>query len=430
MPLSIPTSQAEIDRIQSERKRAAFLAAAKAPFHADRLKGIDPDRLDDPDEWAKIPVLNKDELRALSPRQFMDDFNHAPRESIQEYWRSGGSTGKPLFYPRTFEDMKYMFLGFRRGVDLSGIKAGDTAHISFPLGIHPVGHVYARVCQQAGVGVNWCGSGASTPSAAQVQLIEQMQPTVWMGMSSYALHLANLAEAQGIDLAGSSVKKVLCSAEPISAAKREKIERSWGAEVCDTFGMTECCLMGAEDAAHDGFRIWTDMFLVEVLDPETYEPVAEGEIGTLVSTCLWNINATPFIRWDSGDLVTYRPPEAGGEAGGFSIFPVVKHAHRTTGFFKVRGVNITHADFEDMMFRNAALTDFKCEIVATEGNDELRVSIEVKPGLDPQAAIKTVGADVKRVFEVTADIRLLETGTLAAEFEGAVKAPRFQDNRG
>ncbi|MEQ8699217.1 MAG: hypothetical protein RLT05_22010, partial [Bauldia litoralis] len=145
--------------------------------------------------------------------------------------------------------------------------------------------------------------------------------------------------------------------------------------------------------------------------------------------CLWNINATPFIRWDSGDLVTYRPPEAGGEAGDFSIFPVVKHAHRTTGFFKVRGVNITHADFEDMMFRNAALTDFKCEIVATEGNDELRVSIEVKPGMDPQAAIKTVGADVKRVFEVTADIRLLETGTLAAEFEGAVKAPRFQDNR-
>jgi phenylacetate-CoA ligase len=248
-------------------------------------------------------------------------------------------------------------------------------------------------------------------------------------MSSYALHLANLAEVQGIDLAGSSVETVLCSAEPISAAKREKIERSWGAEVVDTFGMTECCLMGAEDAARDGFRIWTDMFLVEVLDPDTYEPVPEGEIGTLVSTSLWNINATPFIRWDSGDLVTYRPPDAGGEAGAFSIFPVVKHAHRTTGFFKVRGVNITHADFEDLMFRNAALNDFKCEAISTGDLDELRVSIEVKQGMDPRAVVKAVGEDVKRVFEVTADVRLLATGTLAAEFEGAVKAPRFQDNR-
>jgi phenylacetate-CoA ligase len=429
MPLSIPKSQAEIDRIQSERKRAAFEAAAKAPFHAERLKGIDPDKLDDPDAWASIPVLNKEELRALTPRQFMDAFNRAPRETIQEYWRSGGSTGKPLFYPRTFEDMKYMFLGFRRGVDLAGIKAGDTAHISFPLGIHPVGHMYARVCQQAGVGVNWCGSGASTPSAVQVQLIEQMQPTVWMGMSSYALHLANLAEVQGIDLAGSSVKTVLCSAEPISAAKRDKIERSWGAEVVDTFGMTECCLMGAEDGARDGFRIWTDMFLVEILDPETYEPVAEGETGTLVSTCLWNINATPFIRWDSGDLVSYRRAEAGGEAGDFAVFPVVKHAHRTTGFFKVRGVNITHSDFEDLMFRNAALNDFKCAVVATGDLDELRVSIEIKQGMDNTAVVKAVGEDVKRVFEVTPEIEVLKTGTLAAEFEGTVKAPRFQDLR-
>ena len=204
-------------------------------------------RIHEPDEWRRIPILGKEELRALSPREFMADFNIAPRPDIQEYWRSGGSTGKPLFYPRTFRDMEFMFEGFRRGIQLAGVKPGDTAHISYPLGIHPVGHVSARVCQQMGVGVNWAGSGASTPSAVQVELIDQMQPTVWMGMSGYALHLANLAEAKGFDLKKSSVKKVLCAAEPISDAKRAKIEGMWGATLFDGFGMTEMCMMGAED---------------------------------------------------------------------------------------------------------------------------------------------------------------------------------------
>ncbi|MCP3975526.1 MAG: phenylacetate--CoA ligase, partial [bacterium] len=182
----------------------------------------------------------------------MRDFNIAPREAIWEYWRSGGSTGKPLFYPRTFEDMPYMYRGFGRALELIGLTEKDTAHISFPLGIHPVGHLYARAAQQLGIGVNWAGSGMSTPSAMQVQLIHDLKPTVWMGMSSYCLHLANLAEAQGIDLVNSSVEKIISSAEPLSDAKRKKIERMWGAEVYDGFGMTECCLMGIEDDDHHG----------------------------------------------------------------------------------------------------------------------------------------------------------------------------------
>ena len=161
MTLALPTSQADIDAVQRERLRAAAEAALTAPFHRKRLPSdLDLDRVHEPEEWRRIPILDKDELRALSPREFMADFNIAPRPDIQEYWRSGGSTGKPLFYPRTFRDMEFMFEGFRRGIQLAGVKPGDTAHISYPLGIHPVGHVSARVCQQMGVGVNWAGSGA------------------------------------------------------------------------------------------------------------------------------------------------------------------------------------------------------------------------------------------------------------------------------
>jgi len=427
MPLPLPKTVDDVTAIQRERLPIAVAAAKSSPFHKQRLAAIDPEKANDPAVWSQVPILDKDELRALSPREFMDDFNIAPRAEIQEYWRSGGSTGQPLFYPRTFKDMEYMVVGFRRGLDCAGLKAGETAHISYPLGIHPVGHLTARVCQTMGVGVNWAGAGANTPSAIQVQLIDQMRPTVWMGMSSYALHLANLAEAQGFDLANSSVTKVMCSAEPLSNAKRAKIETTWGAEVYDGFGMTEMCMMGTEDATHDGFRMWSDMFYMEVLDPDTYEPVAEGEEGVLVTTALWNINATPFVRWNSGDLVTMRH---GGDGPGYGIFPRVKHAHRTSGFFKVRGVNINHAEFEDFMFTAAAVQDFKCEVVtADQGLDRLRVSFEVKRDADSGQVAADLATRIKNTFEVTPELVQLELGSLAREFEGAVKAPRFQDNR-
>ncbi len=427
MPLPLPKSEAEIAHVQSERKRIAFERARQAPFHSKRLAGVDPAKLDDPAEWRKIPILHKEELRALGEDEFYGEFNIAPRHTIWEYWRSGGSTGKPLFYPRSFEDAPYCLLSFARGIQCAGLGKGDTAHISYPLGIHPVGHMYARVCQAAGVGVNWAGSGAGTPSAVQIQLIRDLKPTVWMGMSSYGIHLANIAEAAGIDLAAIGVKKIVPSAEPLSAAKRAKIERCWGAKVHDSFGMTECGLMAAEDEGHDGLRLWTDMFYCEVLDPDTWEPVPEGAIGTLVTTSLFTNHATPFIRWSSGDLVSL---DAGGaHRGPFSVFPLLRHANRTTGFFKVRGVNINHSEFEDMMFAEPEVNDFKCEVVTAGDLDQLRVSFEAKRGCDAAALGAGLTVRVKQTFEVTPDLVILEPGTLAREFEGAVKAPRFVDRR-
>ena len=217
------------------------------------------------------------------------------------------------------------------------------------------------------------------------------------------------------------------SAEPLSAAKRTKMERSWGAKVYDTFGMTECGLMAAEDDGHDGLRLWTDMFYCEVLNPDTWEPVAEGEIGTLVTTSLWTNHATPFLRWSSGDLVSLHTQ--GKHDGPFSVFPLLRHANRTTGFFKVRGVNINHSEFEDLMFGEPQLNDFKCEIVATGDLDLLRVSFEPKRGADAALLSAALLSRIKKVFEVTPELVILDSGTLAREFEGAVKAPRFVDKR-
>ena len=429
MILPLPKSRAEIRKIQSERKKLAFERAKRARWYQGKLDHIDANKLDDPAEWQKIPIIDKDVLRRMSHAEFMDQLCIVPKEQIAKYWRSGGTTGKPVFYPRTFEDVKYGLLSWGRSFPAMGIGAGDLCHISFPIGIHPAGQIWARSAHDFGVGMSWVGAGNAVPSAAQLELIQTLKPTVLIAMSSFALHLANLADASGIDLRGQSVRKIVCSAETLSDAKREKLGRTWNAEVYDVFGMSEAGLMGAEGRAHDGIHIWTDLFYIEVADPATGRQLPEGEVGTFCVTPLWTGHATPFLRWNSGDLVRYI--DQGASGGTYAeLFPMIKHANRTTGFFKVRGVNVNHSEFEDFMFRNPSVNDFQGVLVTDQSALEtLRVRVEVKRGVDARIVCAEIASAVKKTFEITPEIELLELGTLAKQLESSIKAPRFVDQR-
>jgi phenylacetate-CoA ligase len=426
---TIPRDKTEIAAIQSARKRHAVRQGMRAPFFRGKLDGIDLDRLDDPREWAKIPMLDKDMLRCMSDREFYRDFclPSAPDDHIAQYWRSGGTTGRPLFYPRSRADIEVAMRGFARVYACAGAKPGQMVHCAFPLGIHPVGTMMARAAEAFGMGALMAGAGTTTPSLLQIELIDKLAPDVLVGMSSYALHLANLADQKKIELAGGSVKLVICSAEPVSAAKREKIGRMWGAEVRDSFGMTEAGMMAAEDGVAGGFRVWSDLFFVEVVDPASGEAVADGEPGALVVTPFYTNNVTPFLRWSSGDVVTLHNDVPGD--GPFSAFPVMHHAHRASEFFKIRGINIDHGEFEDFMFRMAPINDFKCEAVTVGDLEQLRVSIEIRREADPAAATAEVEREIKRMFEISPQVVTLEVGTLAREFESSVKAPRIRDLR-
>lgn len=418
----------DIAAIRRDRRKVALERARQSSFLKGRLDGIDADSLDDPAEWEKVPLLTKDELRTLPPEAFHGAFCIAPKTDVVEYWRSGGSTGAPLFYPRSAEDMRFGMEGFRRLWLAAGCTSDDLAHISFPLGIHPVGHAYARTAEALGIGTVWCGAGNSTPSELQIELIRTLRPTVWAGMASYGLQLAQVAERVGFDLAGSSVKKFLTAAEPVSPGKRERIERLWGAELYDQFGCTEGSAMGSESDRHDGLHFWTDLFDVEVVDQSTGKPVAPGENGILVMTPYWNNTVTPFLRWETGDYVTYIGE--GATDGPLSIYPVIRHAARTSGFFKVRGVNINQADFEDFMHRNLAVADFMAEALETDTLDAFRISVELSRGADGGAVTEALVRDVRATFEVTPEIAVLEPGTLEREFQTAVKQNRFVDRRG
>ena len=417
-----PRSQADIERIHRERKRLAVERAMRSPFWKRRMPRVDLARVHEPELWSRIPVLTKEALREIPAERFHDEFCIAPRTEVVEYWRSGGATGRPLFYPRSAEDMKHNLLTFHRAWAFIGATADDCAHVSFPLGVHPVAHLYARAAIDLGIGTVWCGAGSNTPSETQLELIEHLKPTIWIGMASYGLHLANVAELKGVDLSRSTVKKILVAAEPLSPVKREKLERSWGAQVYDHFGMTEAALVSAETVGHDGMRAMTDLWFLEVLDDKG-EPVAEGETGSLVVTALWSNTMTPFLRWSSGDLVTLSASRGGPDP--WSVFPIMRHARRTVGFFKVRGVNINHPELEDAMFRDPDVVDFRAEVTNAGGNDVLHLHVETRTGGGGDIA-----AMIRRTFQVTPELSLLPRGTLAREFEANVKAPRFVDKRG
>lgn len=418
-----PSSRVEIERIQRERKRVAVERAQQAPFFRKRLQGIRLDRLEE--DWQKIPVLTKEELREIPPERFHEEFCIQPRTRVVEYWRSGGATGRPLFYPRSAEDMAHNLMAFERAWALIGATADDCAHISFPLGVHPVAHLYARAAINLGIGTVWCGAGTNTPSETQLELIDQLKPTVWLGMASYGLHLANLAEAKGLDLASSSVGKIIVAAEPLSPVKRQKLEKAWGAEVFDHFGMTEAAIVSGEALGHEGLHAFTDLWHLEVLD-EQGRPVADGEVGSLVVTPLWSNSMTPFLRWSSGDLVSLSNERTTPDRQPWSVFPIMRHARRTVGFFKVRGVNINHADLEDAMFRVPEVVDFRAEVYnSATGNDVLHLHVETR-NLKGAGVVEAV----KTTFQVTPEVTLLPHGTIAKEFEANVKAPRFVDKRG
>src|SRR4029078_8019473 len=175
----------------------------------------------------------------------------------------------------------------------------------------------------------------------------------------------------------------------------EKLERAWGAEVFDHFGMTEGAFVAGEGIGHHGLHVWADMFFLEGVDGKTGEPLPEGEVGSLGVTPLWNNCMTPFLRWSSGDLFSLQRNTKPDQFP-WSVFPMLRHARRTVGFFKVRGVNINHADLEDALFREPDVGDLRAGVYESSGNDVLHLHVEMRT--QDKATVENA---IKKTFQVS-----------------------------
>ena len=157
-------------------------------------------------------------------------------------------------------------------------------------------------------------------------------------------------------------------------------------------------------------------------------PCRRARWGSWVVTPLWNNTVTPFLRWETGDYVRF--VDRGETGGPFGVFPMIRHAARTAGFFKVRGININQAEIEDFLYRDRAITDFKIEALETDSLDALRISIELAAGANADGTVAALTRSVRETFELTPEVGVIEPGTLEREFAGAVKQNRFIDRRG
>lgn len=379
------------------------------------------------EQWRRIEPTTKDELRLLPADEFRAQLVIADPSDVAMVWRSGAATGRPLFYPKARCDLADLIESFARVLDMAGLGPGDLVHNSFPyLGVHPIGQMFGHAMRDRGCGNIFAGSGSNTASDVQLELLFTMRPTAWMGIGSYLNQLGHRADAAGYSPADTSLRRIVSSAEPLTPAKRARMESTWGAELFDCYGMTECSMMGAECDRHDGLHIWTDLFLVEILDPATGRPLPHGETGAVVVTPCHASSGIPFLRWASGDLGALEPDCDCR----YRAFPRLKLAARTLGFSKVRGINVNHNDMEDRLFSLVAVADFMVSVESTELQDQLRIEIEPARGHVAEDAVETVRRDIAAAFELQPVVSLLPRGTVAARLDTEVKQVRFRDRRG
>lgn len=399
----------------------SIMRAARSRFFRRKLAaaGIEPGQSVGWDAWLRIPPTTKDELRALD--RFEAEVAIAAPGDIAEYWRSGGVTGRPLFYPRTRADIAASLDAFATAARVCSVRPSDVFLCSLPIGVHPAGQQMVRAVEQLGAATVWCGAGNQTPAASQLELIHDLGVTVWCGMASFGLHLAHLAEAAGRPLAPSRVHTVITTAEPLSGSKRELLERLWGARVRDMFGMSEITLMAAECGMRPGLHAWREHSFCEVLDPETFDPVADGDAGILCVTPVRGGEAVPFLRWLSGDVVRL----AHGCDCDRVEDPRLLHAGRTLGFFKIKGVNVNHIELEEALYDLPGLEDFR---VSVTPSDQLVVEIE-SSGEDGEAIRGSIDRLLLERFGLRGEVRSLPRGTIVRSLEGEVKAQRFVDQR-
>ncbi len=399
--------------VLSRARRSRFFARKLAAAGIAAGEEIDWQR------WLAIPPTTKEELRAIAAPE--DELWIVGREDVAEFWRSGGVTGRPLFYPRTAADIADSLDAFARCLAFAGVSAKDTFLCSLPIGVHPAGQQAVRAAERIGAATIWAGAGNQTASLAQVELVHDLGATVWCGMPSFGLHLAHLAEAAGRPLDHSVVHTLITTAEVLSGPKRSVLERLWGARVVDVFGMSEITLMGAECLRRPGLHVWKEVSFCEVLDAGTLRPVAPGEIGVLCVTPIVGGHALPFLRWLSGDFVRL---EIGCECAAPS-HPRLVHCGRTLGFFKVRGVNLNHAEVEDGLYQIPALVDFRVSVTPEE---RLLVELEGPEPLRAELRVAVEGLFFAR-FGLRCDVAFVERGAIARSLEGQIKAQRFVDRR-
>lgn len=381
-------------------KRCRDLLAAILPgnrFYAAKFAGIDLTRA----ELSDLPFTTKAEL--LADQQVNPPYGSALTYPIIRYARmhqtSGTTTGRPLRWLDTPESWDWMLGCWRRIFELIGLRSDDRLCFAFSFGPFLGFWTAFESASRAGYFVL---PGGGLSSSARLRFLLDHSATVVFCTPTYALHLAEVAAADGIDLASSSVRMLVVAGEPGGSipATRKRIESSWGARVIDHSGMTEIGPMAVESVDQPGgLAVLEGDYIAEVTQPD-----AQG-IGELVVTNLGRIGS-PLIRYRTGDLV--KPlTESNGKVrleGGI--------LGRVDDMIHVRGNNIYPAAIEAVVRRFAEIAEFRLVVDRRGSLTNLRIEIECMPSADESVLVDHVAKALKDELLFRADVVRVPPGTL------------------
>src|SRR5581483_957449 len=254
----------------------------------------------------------------------------------------------------------------------------------------------------------------------RLRTIQEVGATVLVCTPSYALRLAEVAQEQGIDLCGSSVRVTIHAGEPGASipATRERIERVWGARTYDHAGMTEMGADGFTCAQQQGVHVNEGEFLAEILDPARGQPVQEGQVGELILTNLGR-RGSPAIRYRTGDLVRHggSPCPCGCS---FLMLPGGVPG-RADEMLIVRRVNVYPSALANILHRFPEVTEYRVIVMKNGALDEIALQVEC-----PAALIPTIQEEMHVALNLRIPIEAVALGSLP-RFE--LKAKRVVDHR-
>ena len=379
--------------------------------------GVDINDIKTPDDIAKLPFTEKEDLRDEYPL----GLQAAPDEDIVRIHSSSGTTGQPIIIPYTINDVNNWSLMFKRCYEYAGVTNMDRIHITPGYGLWTAGIGFQAGAELLGAMVIPMGPGNTEK---QLKMMVDLKSTVLTSTSSYALLLAEQVNQN--DLRDKiHLKKGIIGSERWGDKMRDRIAAELGIELFDIYGLTEIYGPGIsiDCSEHTGMHYWDDYLYFEIIDITTGEVLPVGETGELVITTLCKEGA-PLIRYRTHDITRIIP----GECPCGSKYP--RHDRiigRTDDMVKVKGVNIYPGQIDELLKNVSGISsEYQVIVDHINGRDEMTLYFECDNGSDKYSVENEVTALFKSKIGIKINVKSHNIGELPRSEK---KTKRIFDNR-
>jgi len=418
----------EIEKLQLDRvKNLVHYVYERIPLYKERFDeaGVSPDDLQTLDDLRKFPFTVKQDLRDSYPFGMFA----VPIDEVARIHCSSGTTGTASVVGYTEHDLDEWGDCFARFVRAADCGPGSVMQVAYGYGLFTGGLGAHEGGQHAGCAMVPTSTGNTK---RQVRLLRDFKVEVLACTPSYALVIADTAKAMGIDKSELHLKAAILGAEPCSEGMRKEIEQKLDCQVYDIYGLSEVMGPGVscECGEQHGLHVNEDKFIIEIVDPETFEPLPDGQWGEVVFTTLTK-ECSPLVRYRTRDISRIIPGTCPCGRTGRRMDRI---AGRTDDMLIIRGVNVFPVQFAQVISEFPEVTSYYQIILTLKGpldHVELHVETVMDFPFDEirrlQDLKKRIEAALKENLQVAVDVKIVEPMTIERS-EG--KAKRIIDLRG